>query len=168
MADTLQYHWKLPLLFKGLGGEVAQIQLCRAGKKFTRQWKCSCLYESCSPYKVFSIFFPINSPDIAGISFLKLRKVKVKSISHIRLFAPWTVACTRLLHPWDYVAKSTGVGCHFLLQGIFPTQGSNPGLPHCRQTLYHLSHPSTDTGSESHTHNRLAPTSKMSFHGKNS
>ena len=30
--------------------------------------------------------------------------------------------------------------CHFLLQGIFPTQGSNPGLPHCRQTLYHLSH----------------------------
>ena len=32
------------------------------------------------------------------------------------------------------------MGCHFLLQGIFPTQGSNPGLPHCRQTLYHLSH----------------------------
>ena len=31
-------------------------------------------------------------------------------------------------------------GCHFLLQGIFPTQGSNPGLLHCRQTLYHLSH----------------------------
>ena len=29
---------------------------------------------------------------------------------------------------------------HFLLQGIFPTQGSNPGLPHCRQTLYHLSY----------------------------
>ena len=32
------------------------------------------------------------------------------------------------------------MGCHFLLQGIFPTQGLNPGLPHCRQTLYHLSH----------------------------
>ena len=30
--------------------------------------------------------------------------------------------------------------CHFLLQGIFSTQGSNPGLPHCRQMLYHLSH----------------------------
>ena len=30
--------------------------------------------------------------------------------------------------------------CHFLLQGISPTQGSNPGLPHCRQTLYRLSH----------------------------
>ena len=32
------------------------------------------------------------------------------------------------------------MGCHFLLQGIFLTQGSNPGLPHCRQMLYHLSH----------------------------
>ena len=36
--------------------------------------------------------------------------------------------------------KNTGVGCHFLLQGIFPTQGLNPGLLHCRQTLYRLSH----------------------------
>ena len=34
---------------------------------------------------------------------------------------------------------NTGVGCHFLLQGIFLTQGSNPGLLHCRQTLYRLS-----------------------------
>ena len=36
--------------------------------------------------------------------------------------------------------QNTGVGCHFLLQGIFPTQGSNPGLQHCRQMLYCLSH----------------------------
>ena len=35
---------------------------------------------------------------------------------------------------------STGVGCHFLLQGIFPTQGSNLALLHCRQILYQLSH----------------------------
>ena len=47
---------------------------------------------------------------------------------------------TRLLCPWDFPGKSTGVGCHFLLQGIFLTQGSNPGLLHCRQTLYPLSH----------------------------
>ena len=39
----------------------------------------------------------------------------------------------------DSPGKNTGVGCHALLQGIFPTQGSNPGLPHCRQILYHLS-----------------------------
>ena len=49
----------------------------------------------------------------------------------------------RLLHPWDFPGKSAGVGCHFLLQGIFPTQESNPGLPHCRQTLYRLSHQGT-------------------------
>ena len=35
--------------------------------------------------------------------------------------------------------KNTGVGCHALLQWIFETQGSNPGLPHCRQILYCLS-----------------------------
>ena len=46
----------------------------------------------------------------------------------------------RLLHPWDFPGKSAGVDCHFLLQGIFPTQESNPGLPHCRQMLYSLSH----------------------------
>ena len=40
----------------------------------------------------------------------------------------------------DSPGKNTGVGCHALLQGIFPTQGSNPGLPHCMWILYHLSH----------------------------
>ena len=51
---------------------------------------------------------------------------------------------TRLCRPWDFPGKNTGVGCHFLLQGIFPTQGLNPGLLHCRQTLYHLSHQGRD------------------------
>ena len=46
----------------------------------------------------------------------------------------------RLLCPWDFPGKNTRVGCHFLLQGIIPTQGSNPGLLHCRQTPYWLSH----------------------------
>ena len=40
----------------------------------------------------------------------------------------------------DSPDKNSGVGCHARLQGIFPTQGLNPGLPHCRQILYHLSH----------------------------
>ena len=40
----------------------------------------------------------------------------------------------------DSPGKNTGVGCHALLQGIFPTQGSNPGLLHCRWILYRLSH----------------------------
>ena len=45
-----------------------------------------------------------------------------------------------LLCPWNSPGKSSGVGSHFLLQGIFLTQGLNPGLLHCRQILYHLSH----------------------------
>ena len=47
---------------------------------------------------------------------------------------------TRLLCPRDFPGKDTGVGCHFLLQEIFPTQGSNPGFLNCRQILYQLSY----------------------------
>ena len=43
-----------------------------------------------------------------------------------------------LLCPWDFLGKVTGVGCHFLLQGIFPNQGLNLGLLHCWQILYRL------------------------------
>ena len=42
--------------------------------------------------------------------------------------------------PWNSLGQKTGVGSPSLLHGIFPTQGSNPGLPHCRQILYQLSH----------------------------
>ena len=40
----------------------------------------------------------------------------------------------------DSPGKNTGVGCHALLQEIFPTQGWNPGLPHYKEILYRLSH----------------------------
>ena len=46
----------------------------------------------------------------------------------------------RILCPWDSLGKSTGVGCHFLLQGIFVIQELNPGLLHCRQILHWLSY----------------------------
>ena len=51
---------------------------------------------------------------------------------------PSTIACQAPL--WDSPAKNTGVGYHALLHGIFPTQGLNSGLPHCRRLLYRLSH----------------------------
>ena len=51
----------------------------------------------------------------------------------------WTVAHQPLC-PWDSPGKNTGVGSHSVLQGIFLTQGSNSGLLHCSQILYHLSH----------------------------
>ena len=47
---------------------------------------------------------------------------------------------TRLLCPWCSPGKNTRVGSQFLLQGIFLIQGTNLGLLHCRQILYHLSH----------------------------
>ena len=46
----------------------------------------------------------------------------------------------RSLCPWNSPGQYIGVGSLSLLQGIFPTLGSNPGLPHCRQILYQLSH----------------------------
>ena len=45
-----------------------------------------------------------------------------------------------LYNPWNFPCQNTGMGSLSLLQGIFPTQGSNPGLPHCRRFLYQLSH----------------------------
>ena len=42
--------------------------------------------------------------------------------------------------PWNSLGQNTGLGSLFLLQGIFPKRGSNPGLLHCRQILYQLSH----------------------------
>ena len=70
------------------------------------------------------------------------------ALSHVQLFVTCILASTI---PKDRGAwrgtvhggsrgKNTGVGYHALLQGIFPTQGSNPGLLHCRRILYHLSH----------------------------
>ena len=49
----------------------------------------------------------------------------------------------RILCPWDFSGTNTGVGSHSLLQRIFLTQGSNPGLLYYRQNLYHLSHVET-------------------------
>ena len=65
---------------------------------------------------------------------------KCQSLSRVRLFAtPWTVACQAPLS-MDSPVKNTGTGSHSLLQGIFLTQGSHPGLLHCEQILYCLSH----------------------------
>ena len=47
----------------------------------------------------------------------------------------WNPHGLKLLCPWDFPGKNTGVSCHFLLQGIFPTQGSNLGLLNCKQIL---------------------------------
>ena len=64
-------------------------------------------------------------------------------LSHLQsclTLRPYELQPARLLCPWDSPGKNTGLGSHSLLQGIFPTQGLNLGLLHCRQILYHLSH----------------------------
>ena len=66
-----------------------------------------------------------------------------------RVMVVWSLSRSEALHlherrldgllcPWDFPGKNTRVGCHFLLQGIFPTLESNPGLLHCR-CMYQLS-----------------------------
>ena len=56
-------------------------------------------------------------------------------LNHVQLFVtPWTKACQAPLS-MEFFRQDTVVGSHSLLQGIFPTQGSNPGLPHWRQIL---------------------------------
>ena len=53
---------------------------------------------------------------------------------------------TRLVCPWNFPGTDTGVDCHFLLQEIFPTQGSFSGLLHCRQILYWLRYKGSPKG----------------------
>ena len=62
---------------------------------------------------------------------------KWKLLSCVQLFAtPWTVAC-QFLCAWNLTGQNIGMCSCSLLQGIFPTQRSNPDLPHGRQVLYH-------------------------------
>ena len=89
--------------------------------------------------------FCITSKKSTTCSTLSLLLSWCMVLGHLVVFSSATTwAVTR---HGIFPGKNTGVDCHALLQGIFPTQGSNPGLPHCRQVLYHLRHkgsPCTD------------------------
>ena len=80
--------------------------------------------------KVMSLLFNMISRFVIAFS----KEVKVL-VTHLCL-----ALCDPMDCPWDSPGKNTGVGCHSLLQGIFPTQGLSPSLLHCRQILYHLSY----------------------------
>ena len=69
-----------------------------------------------------------------------MRRLSVSHSVVSDFLRPHGLQPTRLLCPWDFSGKNTGVGWHSLLQGIFPTQGSNPGLLHCRRILNLLRH----------------------------
>ena len=61
-------------------------------------------------------------------------------LSHFSRVQHFTTLWTIALCLWDSPGKNTRVGCHALLQRIFPIQGYNPGLLHCKWVLYQLSH----------------------------
>ena len=80
----------------------------------------------------------IQWPEFAeGITTNSL-KVKLLTVEYSCLTLCDPIDCS--LYPWNTPGKNTGMSCHSLLQGIYLTQRSNPGLMHCRQILYHPSH----------------------------
>ena len=74
------------------------------------------------------------------LSFIEKVKVKVLVAQSSATLQSHSLQPATLFCPWSFPGKNTGMGCHSLLQGIFLTQGSNPGLLHCKQILYHLCH----------------------------
>ena len=81
-------------------------------------WRCKCFYFSCS-----------NCMSFTQISWCYMCAVLRCSVVSNSLW-PHGLLPTRLLCPWNFPGKNTGMGCHFLLQGIFLTQGSNLCLLH--------------------------------------
>ena len=73
--------------------------------------------------------------------------VVVQSLSHVLLFcSPIDCSPTGFLSPWNFPDKSTVVGCHFFLQGIFPNQGSNLRLLHWQGDSLPISHEGSPSG----------------------
>ena len=110
-------------------------------------------------YKIYSwmIFLKMTSVPILAEGYFLFKGTKCILALLCFQYLPFfpcklvTQSCLTLCYPMDcsppgssvheiFPGKDTGVGCHFLLQGIFPTQGSNPGLLHCRQILYRVSY----------------------------
>ena len=100
----------------------------------------------------FSFFFLISVFEVQKLVFLKNFFILMKLSLHLSLLCwvshsvmsnslwPRGLETSRLLCLWNSLGKNTGVGCHALLQGIFPTLRSNSGPLHCTQILCHLSH----------------------------
>ena len=92
------------------------------------------------PYKVSLLFnFLLYSPFFFPFNQSFILHCLMQSESESRSFESNSLQPHGLYSPWNSPGQNTGVGSLSLLQGIFPTQGLNLGLPHCRQILYQLS-----------------------------
>ena len=98
------------------------------------QFSVCCLHAVCAQELRFLWWAPLAFKPAKGICLPRVRpQVWCESCS--------VVSDSLWLHsPWNSPGQNTGVGSPSLLQGIFPTQGLNLGLPHCRQILYQMSH----------------------------
>ena len=137
----LNKHTKILLSFSDLGSWLSQT-LIHLFLLVFHIWIliiCSLSINSISPATLFAF---------SGVQIPFISLLDTQCCSMLCLV---TQSCPTLCEPMgcsppgssvhgDSPGKNTGVGCHALLQGIFPTQGLNPGLPHCRQILYHLSY----------------------------
>ena len=98
----------------------------------------------CTEWAAPSMFHdsPLHDPRYSSQQGLFLYRWKWKWSPYVLSNSLWSHGLwrARLLYPWNFPGRSTGVGCHFFFQGIFMTQGSNPSLLHCGKMLYGLSH----------------------------
>ena len=89
----------------------------------------------------WKVFIEKKQKQSKGIIWWKWKKLKLlESESEWLLRESCSLRPHGLYSPWNSPGQNTGVGSLCLLQWVFPTQGSNPGLPHCRQVLYQLSY----------------------------
>ena len=104
-----------------------------------RTWACwaEVLHQQCgAPVQAKKTLTTSEFPSLPRHSLTS--KFNLQNLCEWLFVTPWGVA-RQPPCPWNFPGKNTGVVSHSLLQ-IFPTQGSNPDLPHCRQIPYCLSH----------------------------
>ena len=101
----------------------------------TKTWGCSSSLHKMAQYLHMTYTHPssLNTLNHFQITYNSWWVLSCSVLSDP--LGPHALQPIRLLCPCNSPAKNTGVGCHFLLQRIFPTQGSNPGLLHCKQML---------------------------------
>ena len=93
---------------------------------------------------LLTLYVFTNSEVLQTPSFWVFIEASIHVLSHSVMsnsLQPPEQQSARLLCLWNFPGRNTGVGCHFFLHGIFPIQGSNSGLLHCRWILYRLEAP---------------------------
>ena len=109
-----------------------------------KMWKSFQPWDNSKKYKYKGGFWSQSWSNLSQyFKGICLFNTQVCVLSHSVVFSSlqtYRLQPTRLLCPWNYPGKKTGMGCHAFPQGIFPTQGLKPGLLNYRRILDHLSY----------------------------